>query len=248
MRKKFIAGNWKMNMNLTEAAKLVEEFRNTINTEEVDTLICPPYVLISEVAGILRDTNIAVGAQNMHFEDKGAFTGEISADMLKDLNVKYVILGHSERRQIFHETDEMVNKKVLKAIEKGLLPIVCVGETLDEREEDITIEKITNQVEVAMRDVAAEDAKDLTIAYEPIWAIGTGKTATAEQAEEVCEEIRNVVRRLYGKEVSDVLRIQYGGSVKPANAKEILSMPNIDGALVGGAALKPEFKDIVHYN
>ena len=247
MRKKIVAGNWKMNMTPAKAVELVNSLKDKINTTDVDVVVCPPFVCLPTVLEAVKGTNIAVGAQNMHFEEKGAFTGEIAPDMLVELGVKYVIIGHSERRQYFAETDETVNKKVLKAIEHNLLPIICVGESLAEREQGVTIDLVRLQTKIALKDVKPEDAKKVVIAYEPIWAIGTGKTATSAQAEEVCKAIREVVAEVYGQEVADSVRVQYGGSVNGGNANELFNMGNIDGGLVGGASLKEEFASIVNY-
>lgn len=236
-----------MNMTPAKAVELVNSLKDKINTTDVDVVICPPFVCLPAVLDAVKGTNIAVGAQNMHFEEKGAFTGEIAPDMLVELGVKYVIIGHSERRQYFAETDETVNKKVLKAIEHGLVPVICVGESLAEREQGVTIDLVRLQTKIALKDVKAEDAKKVVIAYEPIWAIGTGKTATSAQAEEVCKAIREVVGEVYGKEVADEVRVQYGGSVNGGNANELFNMGNIDGGLVGGASLKEEFSSIVNY-
>ena len=247
MRKKIVAGNWKMNMTPATAVELINSLKNEINTNEVDVVVCPPYVCLPAVLEAVKDTNIAVGAQNMHFEENGAYTGEIAPSMLVELGVKYVVIGHSERRQYFAETDETVNKKTLKAIEHGLVPVVCVGESLEEREQGVTIDLVRLQTKIALKDVKAEDAKKVVIAYEPIWAIGTGRTATSAQAEEVCKAIRDVVAEVYGNEVAEEVRVQYGGSVNGANANELFNMGNIDGGLVGGASLKPEFASIVNY-
>ena len=247
MRKKIIAGNWKMNMTPAKAVELVNSLKNEINTTDVDVVLCPPYVCLPAVLDAVKGTNIAVGAQNMYFEESGAYTGEIAPSMLVELGVKYVIIGHSERRQYFAETDVTVNKKVLKAIEHNLVPILCVGESLEEREQGITIDLVRLQTKVALKDVKAEDAKKVVIAYEPIWAIGTGKTATSAQAEEVCKAIREVVAEVFGQEVADEVRVQYGGSVNGGNANELFNMGNIDGGLVGGASLKAEFASIVNY-
>jgi len=247
MRKKIVAGNWKMNMTPAKAVELVNTLKDKINTTDVDVVICPPFVCLPAVLDAVKGTNIAVGAQNMHFEEKGAFTGEIAPDMLVELGVKYVIIGHSERRQYFAETDETVNKKVLKAIEHNLVPVICVGESLAEREQGVTIDLVRMQTKIALKDVNAEDAKKVVIAYEPIWAIGTGKTATSAQAEEVCKAIREVVGEVYGQAVADEVRVQYGGSVNGGNANELFNMGNIDGGLVGGASLKEEFSSIVNY-
>ncbi|OOB77696.1 MAG: triose-phosphate isomerase [Epulopiscium sp. Nuni2H_MBin003] len=247
MRKKIIAGNWKMNKTPNQAVELVNSLKDSINTDKVDVIVCPTFVCLDAVLKATNGTNIAVGAQNMYFEENGAFTGEVAPDMLKEMGVKYVILGHSERRQYFAETNETVNKKVLKAIEHNLVPIICVGESLEEREQGITIDLVRLQTKIALKDVSADDAKNVVIAYEPIWAIGTGKTATVMQAEEVCKAIRDVVSEIYSQEVADKVRVQYGGSVNAGNANELFNMGNIDGGLVGGASLKAEFADIINY-
>lgn len=247
MRKKIIAGNWKMNTTGKEALDLVELLKNDIDTDKSDVVLCVPYVHLNSVANAVKGTKINLGAQNMHFADSGAFTGEISPKMLKEIGVKYVIIGHSERRAYFNETDEVVNKKVIKAINEELIPILCVGESLEERESETTFEIVRLQVKNAFINVAASDAKKVVIAYEPIWAIGTGKTATKEQAQEVCKEIRNVIKEIYNQEVSDEIRIQYGGSVTADTASELFAMPDIDGGLVGGASLKADFSKIVNY-
>ena len=247
MRKKIVAGNWKMNTTPASAVELINSLKDKINTTEVEVVVCPPYVCLPAVLDAVKGTNIGVGAQNMHFEENGAFTGEIAPKMLVELGVKYVVLGHSERRQYFAETDETVNKKVLKAIERNLVPIICVGESLEEREQGVTIDLVRLQTKIALKDVKAEDAKNVVIAYEPIWAIGTGKTATSAQAEEVCKAIREVIAEIYSQEVADAVRVQYGGSVNGANANELFNMGNIDGGLVGGASLKEEFTSIVNY-
>lgn len=248
MRKKFIAGNWKMNKTPKEALELVKMLKEKVNTSEKDVVFCPPTIELMTVADELKDTQICVGAQNMYYKDSGAFTGEVSADMLTQAGAKYVIIGHSERRTYFAETDEIVNKKVIKAIEKNIIPIVCVGESLSQREDNIAIEFIRIQVKIALKDVTKEDAKKVIIAYEPIWAIGTGKTATSEQAQEICFQIRNVLKEIYDVETADTIRILYGGSVNASNAKELFSMSDIDGGLIGGASLKEEFEKIVHYD
>ncbi len=247
MRKTIVAGNWKMNTTPAQAVELINSLKNEINTNEVEVVVCPPFLSIPAVLEAVKGTNIGVGAQNMHFEEKGAFTGEVAPSALVEIGVKYVVLGHSERRQYFAETDETVNKKVLKAIEHNLIPIICVGESLEQREQGVTIDLVRQQVKIALKDVKAEDAKKAIIAYEPIWAIGTGKTATADQAEEVCKAIREVIAEVYGQEVADEVRVQYGGSVNGGNATEIFGKENIDGGLVGGASLKPEFASIVNY-
>ncbi|HHX59911.1 MAG TPA: triose-phosphate isomerase [Epulopiscium sp.] len=247
MRKKIVAGNWKMNKTPKEAVALVEQLKKVANSEDVDVIVCPTAICLPAVVEAVKGSNIQVGAQNMYFEENGAFTGELAPNMLTELGVKYVVLGHSERRQYFGETDVTVNKKVLKAIEHGLIPIVCVGETLEEREQNITIDLMRIQTKIAFKDVKAEDAAKAVIAYEPVWAIGTGKTATSEQAEEVCAAIRAVVGEIYTKEVAEAVRIQYGGSVNGANANELFNMGNIDGGLVGGASLTDAFGGIVNY-
>ncbi len=247
MRKKIIAGNWKMNKNHNEAVELINTLKSGIDTDKSDVVVCVPFVDLASVSEAIKGTNINLGAQNMHFEESGAYTGEIAPSMLKELGVKYVIIGHSERRAYFGETDEIVNKKVKKALEHDIVPILCVGETLEERELDITIELVRVQVKKAFAGISKEDAKKVVIAYEPIWAIGTGKVATKEQAEEVCAEVRKVVAEVYGQEVADVIRIQYGGSVTGDSANELFNMPNIDGGLVGGASLKEDFIKVVNY-
>jgi triosephosphate isomerase len=247
MRKKIIAGNWKMNKTPKEAAELAASLKEKVNTDKSDVVFCVPFIDIFPVAEVIKGSNIALGAQNMYFEDSGAFTGEISAKMLTDAGVKYVIIGHSERRAYFAETDETVNKKVLKAIESGLIPIICVGETLTQREQGITVDLVRLQTKIALMGVSASAAGSLVIAYEPIWAIGTGKTATSAQAQEVCKAIRGVVAEIYDASVADKIRVQYGGSVNGANASELFGMPDIDGGVVGGASLKAEFENIVNY-
>lgn len=247
MRKKIIAGNWKMNKTPKEAKELCDLLKEKVNTTEADVVFCVPYVDLYPVLEALEGTHIAVGAENMHFEESGAYTGEISGAMLKEMGVSYVIIGHSERREYFAETDETVNKKVKKALEYGLLPIMCCGETLEQREAGVTIEWIRMQIKRGLAGIGAEDMKKIVIAYEPIWAIGTGKTATSEQAQEVCAAIRQVLAELYGPSVAEEVRIQYGGSVNGKNAAELFAMADIDGGLVGGASLKEEFAQIVNY-
>ena len=247
-RRKIIAGNWKMNMTPSEAVKLVNTLKPLVVTEESDVVFCVPAIDIIPVVEACRGTNIAVGAENMYFEEKGAFTGEISPNMLVDAGVKYVIIGHSERREYFAETDETVNKKVLKAFEHGLTPIICCGESLTQREQGITIDWIRQQIKIAFLNVSADQAKKAVIAYEPIWAIGTGKVATTEQAQEVCAAIRVCIGELYDEATAAAIRIQYGGSVSGASAPELFAQPDIDGGLVGGASLKPDFGKIVNYN
>ena len=246
-RRKIIAGNWKMNMTPSEAVALVETLKPLVQTDEADVVFCVPAIDLIPVIEAVKGTNIEVGAENMYYEEKGAFTGEISPNMLTDAGVKYVIIGHSERREYFAETDETVNKKVLKAFEHGLTPIICCGETLTQREQGITLDWIRMQVKIAFQNVTAEQAKQAVIAYEPIWAIGTGKTATTEQAEEVCAAIRACIGEVYDEATANAIRIQYGGSVNAANAAELFAQPDIDGGLVGGASLKPDFGKIVNY-
>ncbi len=246
-RKKIIAGNWKMNMTPSEAVALVETLKPLVQNEEVDVVFGVPAIDIVPVAEACRGTNIEVAAENMYFEEKGAYTGEIAPAMLVDAGVKYVILGHSERRDYFGETNEDVNKKVLKALEHGITPIMCCGESLEQREQGITMDWIRQQVKVGLQNVTAEQAKTLVIAYEPIWAIGTGKTATSEQAEEVCRGIRECIAEIYDTDTAEAIRIQYGGSVNAGNAAELFAMEDIDGGLVGGASLKPDFGKIVCY-
>ena len=240
MRKKLIAGNWKMNKLPTETAALVKEIAELAPNPGCDVLVCTPYTNLWCAVDAAKGTSIKVGAENLHFEDKGAFTGEISADMLKDISVDYVIIGHSERRQYFAETDETVNKKTIKALEKGLIPIVCVGEMLEDRQKGITAELIRMQTKIALLNISLEDMKKVVIAYEPVWAIGTGVTATNEEANEVCALIRSCICELYDKETSENVRILYGGSMNAKNAAGLLSMSDIDGGLIGGASLKAE--------
>ena len=248
MRKKMVAGNWKMNMTPSQAVKLAKELKPKVDTNEVDVVFCVPAIDIVPVVNELKDSGIKVGAENMFYEEKGAYTGELSPEMLIDAGVTYVIIGHSERRQYFHETDEVINKKMRKAIEHKLLPILCCGESLEQREKGVTIEFIKKQIASAFKYIPPENVINCVIAYEPICAIGTGRVATAEQAQEVCEAIRGSIRDIYGAVVAERIRILYGGSVNAANASQIFSMPDIDGGLVGGASLKPEFADIVNYN
>ena len=248
MRKKIIAGNWKMNYTITEADNFINEIKDRINTDEVDVVICPNNICLERVSDIIEGTNIKLGAQNVHYEEKGAFTGETSANMLLSIDAKYCIIGHSERRQYFCETDEIVNKKAKKLLEKNIKPIICVGETLEQREKGELYEFISTQVKNALKDISEDDVKNnIVIAYEPIWAIGTGVTATSMQAQEMCKYIREEIRKLYNNAVAENIRIQYGGSVKPSNANEILNMEDIDGALVGGASLTDDFVAIVNY-
>ncbi len=238
MRKKIIAGNWKMNKTIEEAVELANSIKlDLADCKEVDVVLCPPFTALKSVSDVVSETLIAVGSQNMSSEDEGAYTGEVSHTMLKELFVRYVILGHSERRQYYKENDFWINKKVIKALEKNLRPILCVGETLEEREAGDTEKVVEVQVREGLKDVAADAYTELVIAYEPVWAIGTGKTASSEQAQEVHAFIRGIVKDLAGAEAADAVRIQYGGSMKPANAAELLAQPDIDGGLIGGAAL-----------
>ncbi|MCR5639083.1 MAG: triose-phosphate isomerase [Lachnospiraceae bacterium] len=247
-RRKIVAGNWKMNQTPSQAKALVETLKPLVDNPDVDVVYCVPAIDLPVVIEAVKGTNVHVGAENMYYEEKGAFTGEIAPDMLTDLGVEYVIIGHSERREYFAETDETVNKKVLKALEHGIKPILCCGESLTQREQGITIDWIRQQIKIALLNVTADQVKDVVIAYEPIWAIGTGKTATSDQAEEVCAAIRQVVKELYSDAVAEEVRIQYGGSVNAGNAAELFAKPDIDGGLVGGASLKPDFGKIVNYN
>ena len=238
MRKKIVAGNWKMNKTLEEAVALVEGLKLELaDVVDVEAVVCPPFTALKTVGDLIADTQIKLGCQNMSSEDDGAYTGEISHTMLKELFVKYVILGHSERREYYKETDFWVNKKVKKALEKNLRPIVCVGEKLEDREAGNTEAVVEAQVRGSLADITAEQFEDVVVAYEPVWAIGTGKTASSEQAQDVHAFIRGIIADMVGQEAADGLRIQYGGSMKPANAKELLSQPDIDGGLIGGAAL-----------
>ena len=245
-RKKIIAGNWKMNMTPSEAVKLVETLKPLVVNDDVDVVYCVPAIDIVPVVEAVKGTNVQVGAENFYIEDKGAYTGEISAPMLVDAGVKYVIIGHSERREYFKEDDAFLNKKVKKAIASGLTPILCCGETLEQREMGVTMDWIRLQIKSDLAGVAADDVKNLVIAYEPIWAIGTGKTATSDQAEEVCKGIRELIAEVYDTDTAEAVRIQYGGSMNAGNAKELLAKPNIDGGLIGGASLKAEFGQVVN--
>ena len=247
MRKPIIAGNWKMHKTIAEALEFVNEVKDRVNNDKVEAVICAPFTLLKDLKQATKGTNIKIGAQNMHFEEKGAFTGEISPLMLKELDMDYVVIGHSERRQYFNETDETVNKKVLKALEVGIDPILCVGETLEEREAGNTKDVCKVQVEKALENVSKEDLAKVVIAYEPVWAIGTWKTATSEDANDVIAYIREVVANLYG-ELANEVRIQYGGSVKPSNVAEIMNQSDIDGALVGGASLEAnDYVELVNF-
>ena len=245
-RKKIVAGNWKMNMTPSQAVKLVEELKPLVVSDSVEVVYCVPAIDIVPVVEAVKGTNVAVGAENMYFEEKGAYTGEISAEMLVDAGVKYVVLGHSERREYFKEDDVLLNKKVKKAFEAGLTPILCCGETLEQREMGVTLDWIRLQIKSDLAGVPASDVAKI-IAYEPIWAIGTGKTATSDQAEEVCGAIRECIKEVYDEATAESVRIQYGGSVNAGNAAELFAKPDIDGGLVGGASLKADFGKIVNY-
>ena len=247
-RKTVIAGNWKMNMTLSETQTFADELRPLLSRSKwCDVILCVPAINIPNAVRMFKNTRVAIAAQNVHYEDHGAFTGELSVPMLREQGVKYVIIGHSERRQYYNETDFTVNKKVHAAIEAGLTPIICVGESLEQRELGVTMELIAYQVKCALAGVAPEQARHVVIAYEPLWAIGTGKTATAEQAGEVCQAIRAVIRKLYGAHVARSVTIQYGGSMNAKNAAELLAQPDIDGGLIGGASLKAaDFAEIIN--
>lgn len=244
-----IAGNWKMHNNKKETVDFFAAFLPKAQNLKAEVVICPPFTDLWEAAEKTKDTKVKLGAQNMHWEEKGAFTGEISPDMLKEIRCDYVIIGHSERRQYFAETDETVNKKVKAALKYGLVPIICVGETLEQREQGITMSWVLGQVEKALEGLTARDVERLVFAYEPIWAIGTGKTASSKDAQEVIGAIRRKIAELVGQQASQKVRILYGGSVKPENIKELMAQPDIDGALVGGASLKPDgFYSIAAFN
>ncbi len=248
MRKKIIAGNWKMNKTPSEAVKFLEELKPLVAGADSDVVVCVPLIDIMVARQVLEGTNIRIGAQNMYYESKGAYTGEVSPDMLVDAGVEYIIIGHSERRQYFSENNDRVNKKVARAIEYGMIPILCCGETLEQRESGITFDHIRIQIKTALKGLEPEQVAKVIIAYEPIWAIGTGRVATNQQAEDVCAQIRALVAELYDYEVASSIRILYGGSVTADNAPGLFAMPNIDGGLVGGASLKLDFAKIVNYN
>ena len=249
MRRKIIAGNWKMNMLPGEAIEMINELTPLVKDTKNEVILCVPYTDLFYALLTAQNTNIKIGAQNMHFEESGAYTGEVSGKMLKSINVEYVIIGHSERREYFNETDETVNKKIKAAFKYGLKPIVCVGETLEQREAGKAVDVITKQTELALEGLNNEQVENTIIAYEPIWAIGTGKTATSEDANNAIKEIRNKISEIYGEETASKVIIQYGGSVKSSNAKELFNMSDIDGGLVGGASLKAEeFSKIVNYD
>ena len=247
-RKKIIAGNWKMNKTPSEAVELVNLLKDLVKNDDVDVVYCVPAIDIVPVVEATKGTNVAVGAENMYFEESGAYTGEISAAMLVDAGVKYVIIGHSERRDYFKEDDVLLNKKVKKAFEAGITPILCCGESLEQRELGVTMDWIRLQIKSDLAGVTADQVKSMVIAYEPIWAIGTGKTATTEQAQEVCKAIRECIAEVYDEATAEAIRIQYGGSVNAGNAAELFAQPDIDGGLVGGASLKADFGQIVNYN
>lgn len=248
MRIPFIAGNWKMYKNISEAKEFAAKFRTLYHGTDVKTAIFAPYPQLPVLVQQFKGTGIGVGAQNVHFEKEGAYTGEVSAPMLKEIGVDYCLVGHSERRQYFGETDKAANLKLKALLKEDILPVLCVGENLDEREGGIEEKVVASQVKVAFKDISSEEAEKITVAYEPVWAIGTGRTATPEQAEKMCGFIRKTLSALYDEEVSDRITIQYGGSVKPDNAYEIMNMPEIDGALVGGASLEPlKFIEIVNF-
>lgn len=249
MRKKIIAGNWKMNCTPSQGVALVNELKPLVaEKKDVDVIVCPSFVCLPAVKAAAEGSNIKVAAQNIHFEENGAYTGEVSAEMLNDLGIEYVVIGHSERRQYFAETDETVNKKAKQIFKHGMTPIICIGESLEERESGVYKDVLRLQTKKALLGLEEENLKKVVIAYEPIWAIGTGKTATSDQAQDTIKVIRDEVREVYGDVIADAVRIQYGGSVKAANATEILNKPDIDGALVGGASLKAvEFSNIVKF-
>ena len=246
-RRRIIAGNWKMNMTPSQAVELVNKLKPLVVSDDVEVVYCVPAIDIVPVVEAVKGTNVAVGAENMYFEEKGAYTGEISAAMLVDAGVKYVIIGHSERRDYFKEDDVLLNKKVKKAFEAGLTPILCCGETLEQRESGVTLDWIRLQIKSDLQGITAEQVASMVIAYEPIWAIGTGKTATTEQAQEVCKAIRETIAEIYDAATAEAVRIQYGGSVNAATAPELFAQPDIDGGLVGGASLKEDFGKIVNY-
>ena len=245
-RKKIIAGNWKMNKTPSEAVELVNLLKDLVKNDDVDVVYCVPAIDIVPVVEATKGTNVAVGAENMYFEESGAYTGEISAAMLVDAGVKYVIIGHSERRDYFKEDDVLLNKKVKKAFEAGITPILCCGESLEQRELGVTMDWIRLQIKSDLAGVTADQVKSMVIAYEPIWAIGTGKTATSDQAQEVCKGIRDLIAKIYDTDTAEAVRIQYGGSMNAGNAAELLAKPDIDGGLIGGASLKADFGQVVN--
>ena len=245
-RNKIIAGNWKMNKTPSEAVELVNLLKDLVKNDDVDVVYCVPAIDIVPVVEATKGTNVAVGAENMYFEESGAYTGEISAAMLVDAGVKYVIIGHSERRDYFKEDDVLLNKKVKKAFEAGITPILCCGESLEQRELGVTMDWIRLQIKSDLAGVTADQVKSMVIAYEPIWAIGTGKTATSDQAQEVCKGIRDLIAEIYDTDTAEAVRIQYGGSMNAGNAAELLAKPDIDGGLIGGASLKADFGQVVN--
>ena len=245
MRKPIIAGNWKMNNDIFETEKLMKTLLPLVAGAEAEVVFCPTYLGLQKAVEMAKDSNVGIGAQNMHFEKSGAFTGEISGEMLKAIGVKYVLIGHSERREYFNETDETVNKKAIKALTLGITPIVCCGETLEERESGKAEAKVVGQMEAGLKGI--EDITKVVVAYEPIWAIGTGKTASKEEANEACGWVRQTIAKMFGEDAAQKVRIQYGGSVNPENIKDLMAMDNIDGALVGGASLKPTFSEIAKF-
>ena len=248
-RKPIIAGNWKMNNTIAQTEALLKDLKPLVVDADCEVVVCAPFTSLAKAIELTKNTNIAVGAENVHWAEKGAFTGEISAEMLTELGVKYVIIGHSERRQYFNETDETVNKRVKAALAAGLKPIICIGETLAEREGGKVEEVLVRQTTGAFADIDAKELKNIVIAYEPVWAIGTGKTATAQQANDTIKIVRDTIAKLYGLSEADKMRIQYGGSMNPKNAKELMAMEEIDGGLIGGASLKAlDFSQVVKYN
>ncbi|WP_286947141.1 triose-phosphate isomerase [Acetobacterium sp. UBA5834] len=245
MRKPIIAGNWKMNNDIFETEKLMNTLLPLVAGAEAEVVFCPTYLGLQKAVEMAKDSNVGIGAQNMHFEKSGAYTGEVSGEMLQAIGVKYVLIGHSERREYFNETDETVNKKAIKALSLGITPIVCCGETLEERESGKAEAKVVGQMEAGLKGI--DDITKVVVAYEPIWAIGTGKTASKEEANEACGWVRQTIAKMFGEEAAEKVRIQYGGSVNPENIKDLMAMDNIDGALVGGASLKPTFSEIVKF-
>ena len=240
MRTPFIAGNWKMNKTISESEAFIDALKNLPAKSEVESAVCAPFIHLPSLVAKAKDLEVGIGAENAHYEASGAFTGEVSVDMLDDLGVDYIIIGHSERRELFNETDETVNKKAHAILNTGIVPIICVGESDEERESGIAASRVESQVEKALEGLSSDDVKKSVIAYEPIWAIGTGKSATKEDANEMCGVVRKKVEALYDEETAEAIRIQYGGSVKPANIKEYMSEAHIDGALVGGASLEAD--------
>ncbi|WP_303871642.1 triose-phosphate isomerase [Acetobacterium wieringae] len=245
MRKPIIAGNWKMNNDIFETEKLMNTLLPLVAGAEAEVVFCPTYLGLQKAVELAKDSNVGIGAQNMHFEKSGAYTGEVSGEMLQAIGVKYVLIGHSERREYFNETDETVNKKAIKALSLGITPIVCCGETLEERESGKAETKVVGQMEAGLKGI--DDITKVVVAYEPIWAIGTGKTASKEEANEACGWVRQTIAKMFGEDAAQKVRIQYGGSVNPENIKDLMAMDNIDGALVGGASLKPTFSEIVKF-